>query len=44
MDFELGDRIRIEKDGNTYEGVVMPSNTDHIVVNITQELIPKERA
>ncbi|MCM1986984.1 Glu-tRNA(Gln) amidotransferase subunit GatD [Methanococcoides seepicolus] len=34
MDFELGDRIRIEKDGNTYEGVVMPSNTDHIVVKM----------
>ncbi|ABE51961.1 Glu-tRNA(Gln) amidotransferase subunit GatD [Methanococcoides burtonii] len=34
MDFELGDRIRIEKDGNTYEGIVMPSNTDHIVVKM----------
>lgn len=34
MDFELGDKIRIEKDGNTYEGIVMPSNTGHIVVKM----------
>ncbi|SES69788.1 glutamyl-tRNA(Gln) amidotransferase subunit D [Methanococcoides vulcani] len=31
MEFELGDRIRIEKDGNVYEGIVMPTTTDHVV-------------
>ena len=34
MDFELGDRIRIEKDGNVYEGIVMPTTTDHVVVKM----------
>ncbi|WP_440953763.1 Glu-tRNA(Gln) amidotransferase subunit GatD [Methanococcoides sp. FTZ1] len=34
MDFELGDRIRIEKDGNVYEGIVMPTTTNHVVVKM----------
>ncbi|KGK97822.1 glutamyl-tRNA amidotransferase [Methanococcoides methylutens] len=34
MDFELGDRIRIEKDGNVYEGIVMPTTTDHVVIKM----------
>ncbi|WP_135612805.1 Glu-tRNA(Gln) amidotransferase subunit GatD [Methanococcoides sp. AM1] len=34
MDFELGDRIRIEKDRNVYEGIVMPTTTDHVVIKM----------
>ncbi|TGC09517.1 Glu-tRNA(Gln) amidotransferase subunit GatD [Methanolobus halotolerans] len=34
MEFEEGDRIKIEKDGVEYEGVVMPSTTRHIVIKM----------
>ncbi len=34
MDFEQGDRVRIDKDGRVYEGIVMPSITDHIVLKM----------
>lgn len=34
MDFEQGDRVRIDKDGRVYEGIVMPSMTDHIVLKM----------
>lgn len=34
MEFEEGDRIRIEKDGVEYEGTVMPSTTRHIVLKM----------
>ncbi len=34
MDLEQGDRIRIEKDDEVYEGVVMPSTTRHVVIKM----------
>ena len=34
MDFEQGDRVQIDKDGRVYEGIVMPSTTDHIVLKM----------
>jgi glutamyl-tRNA(Gln) amidotransferase subunit D len=34
MEFQQGDRIRIEKDGVGYEGIVMPSTTHHIVLKM----------
>ncbi len=34
MEYEEGDRIRIEKDGNVYEGIVMPSTTKYVVVKM----------
>ena len=34
MDFEQGDRVQIDKDGRVYEGIVMPSMTDHIVLKM----------
>ncbi|WP_300609624.1 Glu-tRNA(Gln) amidotransferase subunit GatD [Methanohalophilus sp.] len=34
MDYELGDIIRVTRNGNEYEGVVMPSVTDHIVLKM----------
>lgn len=35
MEFKKGDRIRIEKDGAEYEGIVMPSTTHHIVLKMS---------
>ena len=35
MEFQQGDRISIEKDGVEYEGIVMPSNTHHIVLKMS---------
>ncbi len=35
MEFQQGDRIRIEKDGVGYEGIVMPSTTHHIVLKMS---------
>ncbi|AGB49249.1 glutamyl-tRNA(Gln) amidotransferase, subunit D [Methanomethylovorans hollandica DSM 15978] len=35
MEFQQGDRISIEKDGVEYEGMVMPSNTHHIVLKMS---------
>lgn len=35
MEFQLGDRIRIEKDNVEYEGIVMPSTTHHIVLKMS---------
>ncbi|MCD4703171.1 MAG: Glu-tRNA(Gln) amidotransferase subunit GatD [Methanosarcinaceae archaeon] len=34
MDLEQGDRIRIEKNDEVYEGVVMPSTTKHVVIKM----------
>ncbi|MBN2487767.1 MAG: asparaginase, partial [Methanosarcinaceae archaeon] len=34
MEFEQGDRVRIEKNGSVYEGIVMPSTTKHIVIKM----------
>ncbi|RSD33958.1 MAG: glutamyl-tRNA(Gln) amidotransferase subunit D [Methanohalophilus sp.] len=34
MDYKEGDRIRVEKGGAAYEGVVMPSVTGHIVLKM----------
>jgi glutamyl-tRNA(Gln) amidotransferase subunit D len=34
MEFEEGDRVKIEKDGVEYEGIVMPSTTKHIVIKM----------
>ncbi len=34
MDFEQGDRVQIDKDGRVYEGIVMPSITNHIVLKM----------
>ncbi|HJH29671.1 MAG TPA: Glu-tRNA(Gln) amidotransferase subunit GatD [Methanosarcinaceae archaeon] len=34
MDFEQGDRVQIDKDGRVYEGIVMPSTTNHIVLKM----------
>ena len=34
MDYELGDIIRVTRNGNEYEGVAMPSVTSHIVVKM----------
>ncbi|MGP8337940.1 MAG: Glu-tRNA(Gln) amidotransferase subunit GatD, partial [Methanosarcinaceae archaeon] len=34
MNFGQGDRIRIEKDGKVYEGIVMPGITEHIVLKM----------
>ncbi len=34
MDYELGDIIRVTRNGNEYEGVAMPSVTGHIVVKM----------
>ncbi len=34
MDFEQGDRVQIDNDGRVYEGIVMPSMTDHIVLKM----------
>ncbi|MEA1985585.1 MAG: asparaginase domain-containing protein, partial [Euryarchaeota archaeon] len=34
MDLEQGDRIRIEKNDEVYEGVVMPSTTRHVVIKM----------
>jgi glutamyl-tRNA(Gln) amidotransferase subunit D len=35
MEFQQGDKIRIEKDGVGYEGIVMPSTTHHIVLKMS---------
>ena len=35
MEFKQGDKIRIEKDGVGYEGIVMPSTTHHIVLKMS---------
>ncbi|WP_406670004.1 Glu-tRNA(Gln) amidotransferase subunit GatD [Methanolobus sp. ZRKC4] len=32
--FDEGDRVKIEKDGVAYEGIVMPSTTGHIVIKM----------
>ncbi|MDW7732559.1 MAG: Glu-tRNA(Gln) amidotransferase subunit GatD [Methanolobus sp.] len=34
MEFEEGDRVKVEKDGVEYEGIVMPSTTRHIVLKM----------
>ncbi|MCL7411231.1 MAG: Glu-tRNA(Gln) amidotransferase subunit GatD [Methanosarcinaceae archaeon] len=34
MDFEQGDRVQLEKDGRVYEGIVMPSTTNYIVLKM----------
>jgi len=34
MNYGQGDRVRIEKDGRVYEGIVMPGITDHIVLKM----------
>lgn len=34
MDFEEGDRIKVEKAGVEYEGIVMPSTTGHIIIKM----------
>ena len=34
MEFEQGDRVQIEKNGSVYEGIVMPSTTEHIVIKM----------
>ncbi|WP_406657499.1 Glu-tRNA(Gln) amidotransferase subunit GatD [Methanolobus sp. ZRKC2] len=34
MEFDEGDRVKIEKDGVAYEGIVMPSTTGHIVIKM----------
>lgn len=34
MDFEQGDRVQIDKAGRVYEGIVMPSTTNHIVLKM----------
>lgn len=34
MDYELGDIIRVTRNGNEYEGVAMPSVTGHVVVKM----------
>jgi len=31
---DLGDRVRVEKDGIIYEGILMPSITQHIVIKL----------
>ncbi|WP_321420809.1 Glu-tRNA(Gln) amidotransferase subunit GatD [uncultured Methanomethylovorans sp.] len=35
MEFQQGDKIKIEKDGVGYEGIVMPSTTHHIVLKMS---------
>ncbi|MBN1134547.1 MAG: Glu-tRNA(Gln) amidotransferase subunit GatD [Methanosarcinaceae archaeon] len=34
MEFEQGERVRIEKNGSVYEGIVMPSTTKNIVIKM----------
>lgn len=34
MEFEQGDRVRVEKEGRVYEGILMPSTTEHIVIKM----------
>ncbi|WP_319507780.1 Glu-tRNA(Gln) amidotransferase subunit GatD [uncultured Methanolobus sp.] len=34
MEFEEGDRVRVEKAGVEYEGIVMPSTTGHIIIKM----------
>ena len=34
MEFEEGDRVRVEKTGVEYEGIVMPSTTGHIIIKM----------
>jgi glutamyl-tRNA(Gln) amidotransferase subunit D len=34
MEFEEGDRVKVEKDGVEYEGIAMPSTTGHIVIKM----------
>nr|WP_094228569.1 Glu-tRNA(Gln) amidotransferase subunit GatD [Methanolobus psychrotolerans] len=34
MEFEEGDRVKVEKGGVQYEGIVMPSTTGHIIIKM----------
>ncbi|WP_406661359.1 Glu-tRNA(Gln) amidotransferase subunit GatD [Methanolobus sp. ZRKC3] len=34
MEFEEGDRVKVEKNGVAYEGIAMPSTTGHIIVKM----------
>ncbi|WMW22813.1 Glu-tRNA(Gln) amidotransferase subunit GatD [Methanolobus mangrovi] len=34
MDYEEGDRVKVEKSGVEYEGIVMPSTTGHIIIKM----------